>query len=69
MPNVDNMAAINAPTGGLKNVAITSAVVLFFNSLGMACDKGINVHSWHIFWFYELTANDLTVSAMEHTRR
>ena len=29
------MAAISAPTGGLKNVKITCTVVLFLSSLGM----------------------------------
>jgi len=62
------MAAINAPTGGLKNVSITCAVVLLFKSPGIACNEGINVRTtWVIF--YELTANALTVSAREHTRR
>jgi hypothetical protein len=70
MPNVDTMAAINAPTGGLKNVAITSPVDLFLNSFGIFCIEGINVHStWGISWIYKLTANALTVSAREHTRR
>ena len=60
MLNVDTMAAINARTGG----------GLFFNSFGIFCNEGINVHStWGMFSIYELTAIDLTVSAREHMRR
>ena len=36
IPNVETMAAIRAPTGGLKNVKTTCIVVLFLRSLGMA---------------------------------
>lgn len=35
LPNVDTIAAINAPTGGVKNVRMTCAVVLLCSSLGM----------------------------------
>ena len=67
MPKVETIAAISAPTGGSKNVAMTCEVVLFFNSLG-------------IFWWVlllrlgshgmkELTANALAVRANEHTSK
>ena len=46
---VATMAAINAQAGGLKNMAIISPVVLCCDSLGIACDEGINDHSWSIF--------------------
>jgi hypothetical protein len=35
IPKVEIMAAISAPTGGVKKVKITCAVVLFLSSLGM----------------------------------
>lgn len=36
MPNVDTMAAMRAPTGGVKNVLIICAVVSFFSLAGIA---------------------------------
>jgi hypothetical protein len=35
LPKVDTIAAIKAPTGGLKKVAMTWDVVLCANSLGI----------------------------------
>lgn len=43
IPKVDTIAAIKAPTGGVKNVAITWAVVLFLSNSGIACDDTFSI--------------------------